>query len=218
MAGGEPLKNAPPVNMRHVAFSFHTGQYDKGFGRNELTALAGSVLDSLEREHPGDFVHNVVLQENRAHQIDYSFTTPWLVKHQRRTAPESISWVYFPMHNRYRKGFYNVGIKNFPSLKEEDEFNRILFNIDYNKQRNEITIDAHLMSDDMSWLKPTNGSEISLFLDDRYVNYSKRVKVIYNDKVVCNSRLKLREEHILSSCSLFGDSERLFPARVDIVL
>ncbi len=218
MAGGEPLKNAPPVNLRHVAFSFHTGENDTAWGRNDLTRLVGSVLDSLEQQHPGDFVHNVVIQEGRGHHVDYTLTTPWLVKHERRTAPQSISWVYFPMHECYRKGFYNVGIKNFPGLKEADEFNRILFNIDYNKQRNEITIDTHLMSDDMSELKPTNGGEISLYLDDRYVNYSKRVKVIHNGKVVFNSKLKLREEHIVSSCALFGDPERLFPARVDVKL
>ena len=218
MAGGEPIKNAPPLNLRNVAFSFHTGEHDDAWGRNQLTRLAGSILDSLEQEHPGDFIHKVVIQEGKGHSVDYTHTTPWLVAHTRRTAPQTISWVYFPMHNRYRKGFYNVGIKEFPGLTEEDEFNRILFNIVFDKANNLITIDSQLMSDEMDRLKELTGGAISLYLDDRYVNYSRRVKVIHNGKVVFNSRLKLREENIVESCALFGDPERLYPARVDVKL
>lgn len=218
MAGGEPLKNAPPLNYRNTAFSFHTGEFDMGFGRNQLTTLAGIVLDSLAAKYPGDFVHNVVIQKGRGHAVDYTLTTPWLVKHERRVSPETISWVYFPMHNRYRKGFHNVGIEQFPALKEEDEYNRILFDINFKKKENTITINAQLMNDEMTELKETPSGRISLFLDDRYVDYSKKVRVVYNDKVVFNSKLKLTEENIVESCGLFGDPERLFPAKVSIAL
>lgn len=224
MAGEEPLKNAPPLNFRNVAFSFHTGEYDTMFGRNELTALASSVFDSLESKHPGDFVHNVVIQEGKGHAVDYTKTTPWLVKYERRISPETISWVYFPMHNRYRKGFYNVAITKFPGLKEEDVYNRILFNINFNKKNNTITIDAKLMNDEMTDLKDMQdmqdmqGGEIALYLDDRYIDYSKKVKVVYNDKTVYNSKLKLIEENIVESCGLFGDPERLFPTKITIPL
>lgn len=218
MAGGEPLKNAPLPNFRNIAFSFHTGEHDGMFGRNQLTALAGSKLDSLEAKYPGDFVHNIVIQEGKGHSVDYYQTTPWLVKHERRVAPAAISWVYFPMHNRYRKGFYNVAIDKFPGMKEEDEYNRMLFDINFDKKNNTITIDAKLMNDEMTELKETEGGQISLFLDDRYVDYSKKVKVVYNGKVVYKSKLKLTEENIVESCGLFGDPERLYPAKVTINL
>lgn len=218
MAGGEPLKNAPLPNFRNIAFSFHTGEHDGMFGRNQLTALAGSKLDSLEAKYPADFVHNIVIQEGKGHSVDYYQTTPWLVKHERRVAPAAISWVYFPMHNRYRKGFYNVAIDKFPGMKEEDEYNRMLFDINFDKKNNTITIDAKLMNDEMTELKETEGGQISLFLDDRYVDYSKKVKVVYNGKVVYKSKLKLTEENIVESCGLFGDPERLYPAKVTINL
>lgn len=218
MAGGEPLKNASPLNYRHVAFSFHTGEHDAGFGRNQLTALAGTVFDSLATRYPGDFVHNIVIQKDKGHAVDYSLTTPWLVKHERVVSPKSISWVYFPMNNRYRKGFYNVAISKFPDIKEEDEYNRILFDIHYNKSENLITVDAQLMNDEMTELKEIHQGQISLFLDDRYVDYSKKVKVVYNGQLVHNAKLKLTEENMIESCALFGDPERLYPAKVSISL
>ncbi len=52
MAGGELLKNAPPLNYRNIALSFHTGVYDTGFGRNKLTALASATFDSLAIKYP----------------------------------------------------------------------------------------------------------------------------------------------------------------------
>lgn len=218
MAGGEPLKNAPPLNYRHVAFSFHTGEHDRMFGRNELTTLAGTVLDSLATVYPGEFIHNVVIQKDKGHAVDYSLTTPWLIDFKRNATPMNISWVHFPMHNRYRKGFYNVAIEESPNIKEEYDYNRVLFDINYNKDNNVVTVDASLMHDEMNAVKEIEDGRIALFLDDRYVNLKKKVKVIYNGKVVFNDKLKLKESNLVESCGLFGDPERLFPAKVIINL
>ena len=116
------------------------------------------------------------------------------------------------MQGRYRKGFYNVAIDKLPGVKEENEFNRIVFDIQYNKQRNTILIDSLLMSDDMS------KGQISLFLDDSYIDYSKPVKVIYNGKVVHNEKLRLKEENLIESCGMFGDPNRLYPTKLSIEL
>lgn len=218
MAGGEPLKNAPPLNYRHVAFSFHTGENDTMFGRNKLTKLANTVFDSLAAAYPGNFIHNVVIQKDKAHAVDYSLTTPWLIDFKRNATPMNISWVHFPMHNRYRKGFYNVAIEESPDIKEEYEYNRVLFDINFDKDNNTVTVDASLMHDEMNAVKEIEGGRIALFLDDRYVNLKKKVKIIYNGDVVFNDKLKLRHSNLVESCGLFGDPERLFPAKVSIKL
>lgn len=160
----------------------------------------------------------IVLQKDRGHGINYTQTTPWLVAHNRRMSPKHISWVYFPMQGKYRKGFYNVAIDKLPGMKEENEFNRIVFDIQYNKQRNTILIDASLMSDDMSRTKDMSKGQISLFLDDSYIDYSKPVKVIYNGKVVHNEKLRLKEENLIESCGMFGDPNRLYPTKLSIEL
>jgi hypothetical protein len=46
MAGGEPLRNAPPINYRYVAFSLQTGEQDHMFGRNTLTLAARDTLST----------------------------------------------------------------------------------------------------------------------------------------------------------------------------
>ena len=122
------------------------------------------------------------------------------------------------MQGKYRKGFYNVAIDKLPGMKEENEFNRIVFDIQYNKQRNTILIDASLMSDDMSRTKDMSKGQISLFLDDSYIDYSKPVKVIYNGKVVHNEKLRLKEENLIESCGMFGDPNRLYPTKLSIEL
>ena len=218
MAGGEPLKNAPPLNYRNTAFSFHTGENDTFFGRNAMTALAATTFDSLATKYPGEFIHNIVIQKGRGHAVDYTLTTPWLKTHTRKTSPDHISWVYFPMHGRYRKGFYNVAITESTELKEEDEFNRIFFDIQYKKLDNTIEINSSLMNDEMTATKEVIAGQISLFLDERYVNFDKKVKVIYNGKLVHNSKLTLNRRYLVESCALFGDPNRLFPAKISISL
>jgi hypothetical protein len=122
------------------------------------------------------------------------------------------------MHNRYRKCFYNVAIEESPNIKEEYEYNRVLFDINFDKDNNTVTVDASLMHDEMNALKEIEGGRIALFLDDRYVNLEKKVKIIYNGDVVFNDKLKLRHSNLVESCGLFGDPERLFPAKVSIKL
>ncbi len=74
------------------------------------------------------------------------------------------------------------------------------------------------MHDEMNAVKEIEDGRIALFLDDRYVNLKKKVKVIYNGKVVFNDKLNLKESNLVESCGLFGDPERLFPAKVTINL
>ena len=218
MAGGEPLKNAPPLNYRNVAFSFQTGENDTGFGRNKLTALAATTFDSLEKSNPGDFVHKIELQPGKGHGIDYTKTTPWLVQYNRKPNPMHISWVHFPMHERYRKGFYNIAIEQVLNIKEGDELDRAFFDIRFDKASNTVKVESYLTNAELSQKVKHQSGKIAVFLNDKYVDLSKKVKVIYNGATVFNSKLKLTEENLMESCALYGDPYRLFPAKISIVL
>ncbi len=216
MAGGEPLKNAPPLNFRNIAFSLQTGELDTGFGRNKLTLAAKNEFEKLAAENDGEFIHNIVLQPNRGHGIDYTVTTPWLVKYSRNPYPKHISWVLFPMDGRYRKGFYNLALDKELSIKEGDEFDRIAFDIQYDK--NTIHIQAHLMDNEMFATQPIRDLEFSLFLDDNYINLNKKVSVYLNDKLVYNKKVKLNYANMVESCALFADPERIFPAKISLAI
>lgn len=218
MAGGEPLQNAPPLNYRNVAFSFETGEHDTGFGRNKLTALAAATFDSLKKVYPTDFVHKIELQPGKGHGIDYTKTTPWLVQYNRKPNPMHISWVHFPMHGRYRKGFYNIAIEQALDIKESDELDRAFFDIQFEKEKNTVKIESYLTNGELSQKVKHRSGKIAVYLNAQYVNLSQKVKVIYNGKLVYNNKVKLTEENLLESCALYGDPNRLFPAKISITL
>lgn len=212
MAGGEPLQNAPPLNYRHVAFSFQTGENDRMFGRNTYTLEAKERFAALAAAYPGEFPHQIVLQPGRGHGIDYTPTTPWLRPFSRVTRPMHISWVHFPMHTRYRNGFYNVGINETFPVQEGDPLDRVLFDIQY--LDNEIHITADFASGDLLERKPVDALDISLFVDETYIDFSRKVNVLVNGQSVFNQLVQLRTAHLVESCGLFGDPQRLYPGKI----
>jgi hypothetical protein len=214
MAGGEPLRNAPPINYRYVAFSLQTGEQDHMFGRNTLTLAARDTFDHLAAQFPGDFVHQILLQPERGHGIDYTTTTPWLVKHIRNPHPKQLQWVHFPMDGRYRKAFYNIAFRQAVPFEEGDTMDRLIFDIRY--EGNDIYIDLQRTDADLKERLRYNDVGISIFLDESFIDLQKKVNVIFNGTQVYNKKVHLDRSHLIESCALFGDPERLFPIRVDL--
>lgn len=218
MAGGEPLRNAPVLNYRNIAFSFQTGENDGGFGRNTLTKRAKVVFDSLQSVYKGGFTHKIELQPGKGHAIDYTKTTPYLIQYVRNPQPAAVSWVLFPMDGRYRNGFYNVSINKPLGLIEGAEFDRAVFDLNMDKSKNTVSLEVKLQDADGQKSAAVKQGEISIFLSPSLIDLSKKVKVIYKGKVVFNDKLKLSDAVMAESCALFGDPERLFPAKVTLTL
>jgi hypothetical protein len=216
MAGGEPLKNAPPLNFRNIAFSLQTGENDHGFGRNNLTLAAKEEFEKLAAENKGEFVHQIALQPNRGHGIDYTVTTPWLINYSRNPHPQHISWVHFPMHGRYRKGFYNIVFNKPLNIKEGDEFDRAVFDITF--QNNTVQLNVDLLDNEMKNKKELEELDISIFLDQHHIDYNKKVKIFLNGKLVFHDKVKVNISNMIESTALFSDSARVFPSKVKITL
>lgn len=216
MAGGEPLRNAPPLNYRNIAFSLETGENDDGFGRNKLTTEAKKAFDTLANTYPGSFVHKIVLQSGKGHGIDYTPTTPWLIQYTRQPHPKHMSFVLFPMDGRYRKGFYNVALNKPLPVHEGDEFDRVLFDIQY--VGNDVYVTAKLMNREMSETKDATGMSFALFLDENYVDLNKKINVFVNGERFYSAKSALKTACLAESCAMFADPERLYPTKVDIDL
>lgn len=216
MAGGEPLENAPPENFQNIAFSLETGQMDGGFGRNELTGLAGTTFDSLAVGNPGSFINKINLQEGKGHVIDYTVTTPWLSKFIRNPRPKNFSWVYFPMDDRYRKGFYNIAIRKSLTLNPEDEINRARFDVDFNKNENTIYLNGFLSDDELEAKEAIKKGSVDIFFNQDYLDLEEKVKVILNEEEVYNDYVKLKGENIIESIAFYGDPDRVFPAKITL--
>ncbi|MDF2514836.1 MAG: hypothetical protein K0R59_132 [Sphingobacterium sp.] len=218
MAGGEPLENAPPLNYRHVAFSFQTGEFDEGFGRRTFTLAAKTAFDSLATRYPADFKHRIELQKGRGHGIDYSVTTPWLSQYTRVTNPSSLSWVLYPMDGRYRKGFYNVGIDEPLFPDPQGEYDRARFDIRMDKKENAIYLEAALWDSQLAHTRLIEQGKISIFVNNEMVNLKKKVRIYYNGQEIAHTKLNLDLSAMVESCALFGDPFRIYPAKVQIDL
>ncbi|MCA5006349.1 hypothetical protein [Sphingobacterium bovistauri] len=218
MAGGEPLHNAPPINFRHIAFSFETGEFDHMFGRNKLTQSAKDQFDSLSNVYPGNYVHKINIQKGKGHGIDYSVTTPWLVQYSRTPRPTSYEWILFAMDGRYRQSFYNIAITKPLNIAEGDEYNRASFIFNIDKKSNTIYLNDAVKNSDLSKSKPLSSGSIDIYLSDDMIDLSKKIKVIYDGKKVFNKKVKLAENNLIESCAIFNDPERIFPAKIALKL
>lgn len=222
MAGGEPLINAPAENLGHIGFSLMTGEKDFMFCRDRYTRFTGQALDSLAREYPGEYEHRVQLIEGRGHGLDYSPTTPWLMKFKRNPRPRHFIWEDYDMDGIHRNGFYNLRVDKRPN-----DTIRVRYDVDV-KDNGIIDIQARLVEYvplekenqwgfTLRWDKkytPATGGRLTLFLDEDLGGLDKKVVVRVNGRTVYKGKLKTDKRWMRESVALFGDPQRIFPAAV----
>ena len=223
MAGGEPLKNAPVENCRHIGFSFLTGALDKGFYRDILTTYTREAFDSLQTLHPDAFKHRIELVPNRAHGIDYRPTTPWLKNFVRNPWPKEFTWEDFEMDGRHRKGFYNIVVRQRPDEKQRTRYDVKIDNNVVNIKVQQVQYET--IEKDSQWgiemkfhrtYSLAEGGKFTCYLNEHLVDLSRKVTVIVNGKKVFNGKLRCNTTHMANSLATFFDSQRIYPAAVEV--
>lgn len=233
MAGGEPLRNAPPENCANIGFSLLTGALDYGFYRNKLTQRTAEAFDSLSRANaPSDasadslYRHRVWLMPNRGHSIDYRLTTPWLRTFTRNPYPKRVMWEDFEMDGRHRRGFYNLCVERRPTAGGDGKDARAYYVMDI--KDNDITLTVSNVEYDVTERDPqwgielnvakrhteASGGRLRIYLNDRLVDLNRKVTVSVNGKKVFSGKLKPSLDDMVSSCKLWFDPYRVFPTSV----
>ncbi len=231
MAGGEPLTNAPAENMRHVAFSLRTGEYDTSFSRHLFTAYAGTYLDKLASKYPGDYPHNVIVEPGQPHTLQKynNATTPWLLEYRRNPVPRHVCWENFAMDGRYRDGFYNLRVFE---RSNTDEDSRGYYELDIDDDNNIDIRVSTVYEQVLEW--DSSSAHLPLYIDKKYAPATKgRFKVYLNDRLVDMGRpvtltvngVKLYEgmvtptvEDIVNSIADYYDPERIFTSSIMVDL
>lgn len=235
-AGGEQLFNAPPENCANIAFCLQTGAEDTMYGRSRLTQRAKEEWTALEEAHPGLYVHKIDLQPGQGHGCDYTVTTPWLKQYARTAAPKYFYWENFGMGDalgektRYRDCFYNLRVLE-PSDDRTDPMVRSCYEmtvggdntIDLKVRVARVTACDPVSEDgwtmnigvEKSYSEATKG-RVRIYLDSRLVDLSKPVVVRVNDKECFRGTVEPDLRHVVESCALFFDPQRLFPAAVEV--
>ncbi len=224
MAGGEPLKNAPAENLRHVGLSLLTGADDNGFYRNRLTGYVADALDSLRRAHPDGYVHRVELIPCAGHGIDYRPTTPWLKGFRRQACPRQVTWEDYAVDGVRRRGFYNLVPDT--ALAGADGRVRYDMDIDGNCVALRVADVAYTTTErDPRWgielkfarrLTPVETGRLTLYLDERLVDLDRAVTVTVNGRRVFRGRVRPSVSAMVNSCATFFDPRRVFPVAVDV--
>lgn len=222
MAGGEPLRNAPPENLGNIAFSLLTGENDRMFFRNMLTETTGQALDSLHSLHPDRYVHRVELEPGRGHGIDYYRTTPWLMPFTRNARPDAFTWENYEMDGRKRNNFYNLEV-----LAEDSTATRVCY--DYIKEDNHIVLRVDAVTYETTftdpwwgiemkfkrYLQPVSTGHVRIYLDADGTALREPVTVSVNGSMQ-NLRATISKKVMQRSCALWGDPLRLYPACIDV--
>lgn len=225
MAGGEPLKNAPAENCRHIGFSLRTGSHDYSFYRNVLTEYTRLEFDSLARLYPGQYTHKIDLIQGYGHSIDYSPTPVWLKQFVRNPWPKRVTWEDYEMDGLHRKGFYNIVV-----LERPDEELRTRYDMTIDGNHIDLTVrDVHYTT---TMIDPNWGIEMKcekkytdakrgrmlIYLNEHLVDLEKPVTLVVNGRKVFKGKVKCSEANMARSLATFYDSQRIYPASIEVVL
>ena len=226
MAGGEPLINAPVENLEHIGFSLRTGASDTDFHRSELTEKTKLELDKLEQAHPGKYKHFVETVPGRQHAIPYEPTTPWLSQFKRVPQPKTVHWEDLAVDGRYRRGFYNLVPLQRPTGDERTYYEETIHDNVIDLKISRVTYHDDKVSDRYQGFRlvltytrsyvPAVGGKLRIYLSPELVDLTRPVRVRINGKEVFQGRVEANLSHLASSCALFYDPARLFPAAVDV--
>ena len=224
MAGGEPLINAPSENLRHTAFFMRTGSLDEMYSRNALTMTAKDSLDALEKRYPGDYVHNVQLEEGADHgSVETGYTTPYLKQFSRNPFPKHVNWENMDMDGVYRKGFYNICV-----TQRTESPNRMYLQMDINGNDIDLnvttvgyksnTVDEtyNVVTSYLKTYTEATDGKIKLYLSPELVDFDKPVTIRVNGREVYSGKIEQNVNDIVNSCATFFDPKRLYTASVDI--
>lgn len=226
MAGGEPLRNAPPENLRNTPFYFRTGSLDGTFCRSRLTTEVGLYLDSLQRVDTRGYFHSVELVPGFGHNgWSTAGTTPWLSRYSRRTTPSRVAWEDYEMDGLRRRGFANIEVLKRPDeharqrydVKIEDNVVDLrISQVDYATEEADTSYGFPIEVKVRKTYKSVTGGRLRLYLDESLVDLSRPVTLRVNGmpREACVFRPDVQS--MLQSVSCFYDPLRIFPVAVDM--
>ena len=174
------------INLYNMPIMLQAGEFDEAYDRHKVTAEYGVLLDSLEEQFPGHYIHRVLIHYNEGHNYeDYDsmpipvmksykawledgdrshvdedcFPPHWMEQFSRNPLPESVRW--------------NMGtraemreVRSFYYLRAPYGTNGIVL-VSYDRASNRIEITTEDLSGDFS-----------ILLNEDMVDFSKPVTFV----------------------------------------
>lgn len=192
MMAGHP-GDADARNLRNLPFAIYMGGLDSAYNRNGLAAVWKAKLDSLQRQDPGGFVHDVQIYPDRGHWMNRRDTAaiPWMAKFLRNPAPKKVIWV---QDDRLRSHFYWLQTGTQPA----EQGNIAEVSIEGNEVR----------------IAQNTYRELYINLNDALLDLDKPVIVTQNGKQLFKGKLKRSESIIQQTVEEYQDAAMVYSARL----
>jgi predicted peptidase len=192
MMAGHP-GDAQILNLKNVPFMAFVGGKDAAYHRNELVALWGQRLDSLEKVYPGSFVHDTHVYEGMPHWMGRKDTiaVPWMAAFKRNALPKDVIWI---QDDILRDQFYWLGMP-IESAKKGLKARVAVNGNDINILENEHEV-------------------LYIYLNDNLVNLDKKVTVTVNGKQIFNKKVPRNAAVIKESVAARMDKGLIFSGKL----
>ena len=207
MAGGEPLGNAPPENMRNLAFRADIGERDTMYDRLGLNKRYGEALADLKKEDSDGFEYMIQVHQGRGHGIDYRGCAEWIYGYERDPWPSRVHWVNIDVHGRRRMQTYWLALDQAPE-------GRVEFDAEIDRESNSVSVSVLRRDGEQS--TPDNSISFRVYLNDEMLDLDRPVRVIRNGIEVSSAKVDRALSTMLQSLVERGDPNYCFPAMVQI--
>jgi poly(3-hydroxybutyrate) depolymerase len=105
------------AGLRNLPFTIHMGANDSAYNRNTVAMQYGEMLDAMQADDRGGYVHETVIHPGKGHWMDNEdrVAVPWMEQFTRETAPNRVVW---PLQGVIPRTFYWLGLKDGGTMGE----------------------------------------------------------------------------------------------------
>ena len=131
------------------------------------------------------------------------------------------------MDGIYRRGFYNIAVHErdttggnertrYEMTIEGNTINLTVDRVEYEVTRREPRWNIPIKH--VKHYPPATKGSFTLYLSDEMVDFDKKVKLFVNGKRVYNGKPKADMRHMVNSCRIFFDPERVYATGIEVKL
>jgi predicted esterase len=197
MMAGHPNETSP-LGLKNTPFALHMGALDAAYDRNKKAEEWKQLLDSLERNAPGTYIHQVVLHEGKGHwmQLEDASALAWMSDFTRNPVPEKVIW---KQDDRHHADFYWLGV---PEELIQTGGEVIA---EYIPSRNEVNILSNY------------SSRLHIYLNDRMLDLDSPVTIKYQGTTIAKKTFHRSLPVIYQTLSAKGDPHLAFSCVLTVI-
>ena len=194
MMAGHPGETSQE-NLMNLPYSIWMGSEDAAYNRNTLAAEKAAVLDSLAEAHPGKYIHQTNILQDKGHWMDRedAAALQWMAQYRRKPYPREIVW---RQEKVAREHFYWLTVPASEAAQDK-------------------RVEAHIKGNTIH-IDHCDYSHLTIYLNDNMVDLDKKVTILYKGKKIKSKKLQRTIANMYRSLNERNDRSYAFPAYIEI--